>query len=67
MSFRTERVCLAYKNSHWSLGFLWENSHAEQTRQLIPVGKIIDGLSGPVQALRETPPPARRGFTLADQ
>ena len=35
--------------------------------ELIPVGKIIDGLSGPVQALRETPPPARRGFTLADQ
>ena len=35
--------------------------------ELIPVGKIIDGLSGPVQALRETPPPARRGFTVADQ
>ena len=35
--------------------------------ELIPVGKIIGGLSGPVQALRETPPPARRGFTLADQ
>ena len=35
--------------------------------ELIPVGKIIDGLSGPVQALRETPPPARRGFTFADQ
>ena len=35
--------------------------------ELIPVGKIIDGLSGHVQALRETPPPARRGFTLADQ
>ena len=35
--------------------------------ELIPVGKIIDGLSGPVQALRETPPPAQRGFTLADQ
>ena len=24
-------------------------------------------LGGPVQALRETPPPAQRGFTLADQ
>ena len=24
-------------------------------------------MGGPVQALRETPPPARRGFTLADQ
>ena len=35
--------------------------------ELIPVGKIIGGLSGPVQALRETPPPARRAFTIADQ
>ena len=35
--------------------------------ELIPVGKIIGGLSGPVQTLRETPPPARRGFTVADQ
>ena len=35
--------------------------------ELIPVGKIIGDLSGPVQALRETPPPARRGFTVADQ
>ena len=34
---------------------------------LIPVGEVIADLGGPVQALRETPPPARRGFTLADQ
>ena len=35
--------------------------------ELIPIGEVIADLSGPVQALRETPPPARRGFTLADQ
>ena len=35
--------------------------------ELIPVGKIIGGLGGPVKALREIPPPARRGFTVADQ
>ena len=28
--------------------------------ELIPVGKIIDGLSGPVQALRDAPSPAQR-------
>ena len=28
---------------------------------------IISDLGGPIQAIRETPPPARRGFTLADQ
>ena len=39
-----------------------------QRGELIPVGKIIGGLSGPVQAIREAShPPARRGFTLADQ
>ena len=32
--------------------------------ELIPVGKIIGGLSGPVKALRETPPPARRASPL---
>ena len=35
--------------------------------ELVPIGEVIADLSGPVQALRETPPPARRGFTLADQ
>ena len=34
---------------------------------LVPIGEVVADLGGPVQALRETPPPARRGFTLADQ
>ena len=34
---------------------------------LVPIGEALADLGGPVQALRETPPPARRGFTLADQ
>ena len=34
---------------------------------LIPIGEALADLPGPIQALRETPPPARRGFTLADQ
>ena len=34
---------------------------------LVPIGDALSDLGGPVQALRETPPPARRGFTLADQ
>ena len=35
--------------------------------ELVPIGEAFGGLDGPVKALRETPPPARRGFTLADQ
>ena len=35
--------------------------------ELVPIGDALADLPGPVQALRETPPPARRGFTLADQ
>ena len=38
-----------------------------QRDELVPVAEVIADLDGPVQALRETPPPARRGFTLADQ
>ena len=38
-----------------------------QRGELVPVGEVIADLDGPVKALRETPPPARRGFTLADQ
>ena len=38
-----------------------------QRGELVPVGEVIADLPGPVQALRETPPPAPRGFTLADQ
>ena len=34
---------------------------------LVPIGEVIGGLDGPVKAIRETPPPARRGFTVADQ
>ena len=38
-----------------------------QRGELVPVAEVIANLPGPVQALRETPPPAQRGFTLADQ
>ena len=38
-----------------------------QRGQLVPVAEVIADLPGPVQALRKTPPPARRGLTLADQ
>ena len=34
---------------------------------LVPIGEAFSDLGGPVQALRETPPPARRGFTRFDQ
>ena len=34
---------------------------------LIPIGEALADLGGPVQALRETPPSARRSFTVADQ
>ena len=35
--------------------------------ELIPVGKIIGGLDGPVKALRDTSPQALHHFTQADQ
>ena len=38
-----------------------------QRGELVPVAEVIADLPGPVQALRKTPPPARRGLTLADQ
>ena len=38
-----------------------------QRGKLVPVAEALSDLGGPVQALRETPPPARRGFTVADQ
>ena len=38
-----------------------------QRNGLVPIGDALSDLGGPVQALRETPPPARRGFTVADQ
>ena len=35
---------------------------------LVPIADVLaESLPGPVQALRKTPPPARRGFTVADQ
>ena len=30
--------------------------------ELVPVAEALADLGGPVQALRETPPPARRGY-----
>ena len=38
-----------------------------QGGELVPVGEVVADLDGPVKAIRETPPPARRGFTVADQ
>ncbi len=38
-----------------------------QRGELVPIGDALADLGGPVQALRKTPPPARRGFTVADQ
>ena len=34
-----------------------------QRGELVPVAEALADLGGPVQALREAPPPARRGFT----
>ena len=34
---------------------------------LVPIGDALSGLDGPVAALRDDSPQARRGFTLADQ
>ena len=45
-----------------------ESKHASvNAASLVPIGEVVADLGGPVQALRETPPPARRGFTVADQ
>ena len=38
-----------------------------QRGELVPIAEVVADLGGSVQALRETPPPAQRGFTLADQ
>ena len=38
-----------------------------QRGELVPIGEVVVDLDGPVQAIRETPPPAQRGFTLAAQ
>ena len=38
-----------------------------QRSELVPIGDALADLGGPVKAIRETPLPARRGFTVADQ
>ena len=40
---------------------------ARQRGELVPIGEVVADLDGPVKALREASPQARRGFTLADQ
>ena len=35
--------------------------------ELVPVAEALADLGGPVQALRDASPQARRGFTRADQ
>ena len=47
-------------------GGTWKTMSRKQN-SLVPIGKIIGGLSGPVQAIRDDSPQARRGFTVADQ
>ena len=39
---------------------------ARERGELVPIGEVVPGLDD-VPAIREAPPPARRGFTLADQ
>ena len=38
-----------------------------QRGELVPIGEVVADLPGPVQAIRKTLPPARRGFTRFDQ
>ena len=38
-----------------------------QRGDLVPIGEAFSDLSGPVAALRDALPQARRGFTVADQ
>ena len=38
-----------------------------QHSELIPIGEVVADLGGPVKAIREATPQARRGFTVADQ
>ena len=38
-----------------------------QRGELVPVAEVIADLDGPVKAIREASPQARRGFTVADQ
>ena len=34
---------------------------------LVPIGDALSGLGGPMKAIRDDSPQARRGFTVADQ
>ena len=38
-----------------------------QRGELVPIGEVFSDLDGPVKAIREATPQARRGFTQADQ
>ena len=38
-----------------------------QRGELVPIGEVVGGLDGPVKAIRDDSPQARRGFTQADQ
>ena len=38
-----------------------------QRGELVPIGEAFGVLGGPVKAIRDAEPPARRGFTVADQ
>ena len=67
---------IVFTNAQWSaifpallmVGGAWENQAMEPKRaELIPVGEVIADLPGPVQAIRDDSPQARRGFTVADQ
>ena len=56
----------------WPCGVVWGNigrikAWARKRDGLVPIGEALADLPGPAQALRETPPPARRHFTQADQ
>ena len=36
-------------------------------RHYPPIGDALSSMDGPVKAIRDAPPQARRGFTVADQ
>ena len=38
-----------------------------QRGELVPIGDALSSMGGPVKAIRDASPQARRGFTLADQ
>ena len=50
-----------------SYSFFGRRAMKREDDGLVPIGEALADLPGPVKALRKTPPPARRGFTLADQ